>query len=66
MTTPPVIHMPATASVPRIAAGRGQRAVQIWDVEAARQVREIDTVLDVEGRRLALSPNGEVCIAALS
>src|SRR5580704_19512218 len=64
MTVPPIIHMSAATSVPRNAAGRGERTVQIWDVEAAKQLREIDTVLDVGGRRLALSPNGEVCIAA--
>jgi len=65
MTVPPIIHMPAATSVPRIAAGRGERTVQIWDVEAAKQLREIDTVLDVGGLRLALSPNREVCIRRL-
>jgi hypothetical protein len=56
------IELAGARSVPRIAAGFPDGTVQVWDAQTAERLCEFGTVF--RGGRLALSPNGELCVAA--
>ena len=49
---------------PRVAAALFERTVQLWDVRTAQQLSQFETVFSFGGRRLALSPYGDLCVAA--
>jgi hypothetical protein len=57
-------HLATADTGMRVAAALFKHTVQIWDLTLAEKISEFNTVLDYGGRRLALSPNGESCIAA--
>jgi hypothetical protein len=46
-----------------IAAALFEETVQIWSWKTGDQLGEFETVLDFGGQRMALTPNGMVCIA---
>ena len=56
--------MAASNRSARVAAAFFERQVQIWDVEKAKCVNELETVFSFGGPRLSLDPPGERCIAA--
>jgi len=56
--------MAASIRSSRVAAAMFEHHVQIWNVETGTVVNEFETVFSFGGRRLALDPLGERCIAA--
>jgi len=60
-----VVHELASARhAPLVAAGSINGAVAIWNEEACQKLTEIDTIFGFGGRRLVLSSDGTLCIAA--
>jgi hypothetical protein len=57
-------HLASAHEAPVVAAGEFERVVSIWSVAERREVSRFDTVLSFGGRRLALSPAADLCIAA--
>ena len=47
----------------RIAAGEFERKVHIWDLSSWTRLCSFDTVLDCGGQRLAISTDGQHCVA---
>lgn len=45
------------------ASGEFERRVQIWDLQSRQRVSEFDTILDFGGVRLAISEDGNHCVA---
>jgi hypothetical protein len=64
MRTSAIRTLTAAQRAPIIAAARFERSVQIWDVDTGQHISEFDTVFDYGGNRLALDPDGKVCVAA--
>src|SRR6185437_4208152 len=46
-----------------VAAAFFEKTVQIWSWKSGQLLGEFQTVMDAYGRRLALTPDGRVCIA---
>ena len=63
MRSSAIRHLAAARRAPCIAAALFERTVQLWDVQTGEQLSEFDTLLSYGGRRLALSPNGDYCVA---
>jgi outer membrane protein assembly factor BamB len=57
-----VRQMAPAASAPYIAAGYFAREVRIWDIKREQLAATLNTILDFGGRRLALSPDGSLCV----
>ena len=57
-------HLVAASGAPIVAAALFERTVQIWNWHTGEQLSEFDTVLDFGGKRLALNPSGDSCVAA--
>lgn len=57
-------HLAASHAGPRAAAATFQSEVEIWDIASGQRVSAFDTVLDFGGRRLAIGPDGDWCVAA--
>lgn len=57
-------HLAAAGSARRIAAALFEHTIQIWDLHSGEQVQQFESVLSFGGRRLAMSPTGERCVAA--
>ena len=55
-------HLAACDGGSLIAAAHFESKVQIWDWHDARQIGELETILDFGGRRLALAAGGSICI----
>ncbi len=57
-------HLAGAFNAPRVAAALFERTVQLWDGQTAQQISQFETVLSFGCHRLALSPSGEMCVAA--
>jgi hypothetical protein len=57
-------HLAAAQRGAWVAAALFRQTVQIWDLNTAEQLSELNTVLDYGGHRLALSPTGQFCVTA--
>jgi hypothetical protein len=55
-------HLAITDESSIVAAALFEKAIQIWSWKSGQQLGEFDTMLDFGGRRLALTPDGAVCI----
>lgn len=56
-------HLAITDDRAIVAAALFEKTVQIWSWETAQQIGEINTILSFGGKRLLLTPDGNVCIA---
>ena len=61
---PKIRHLAPASRSPRIAAGHFESKVFIWDLRSRSSSPGFDTVLSFGGSRLALTPAGDICIAA--
>lgn len=57
-------HLAGSRDRPLVAAGEFERHVSVWNVATEALVSSFETVLDFGGSRLALSHDGEQCLAA--
>jgi outer membrane protein assembly factor BamB len=57
-------HLATSFSGSVVAAGEFERTVHVWDLAATRHLATFDTVLSFGGKRLAITGDGECCIAA--
>lgn len=57
-------HLATSFSGSLVAAGEFEHTVHFWDIDEARNIAAIDTVLDFGGRRLAITNDGKQCVAA--
>jgi hypothetical protein len=55
-------HLAITDDSSIVAAALFEKTVQIWSWKTGQQLGEFQTVLDFGGRRLALTPDGSICI----
>ena len=55
-------HLAITDECPVVAAALFEKRVQIWSWKTGKQLGEFQTMLDFGGKRLALTPDGAVCI----
>ena len=55
-------HLAITDEPAIVAAAFFESKVQIWSWKTSQQIGEFETILDFGGRRLALSPDGRICI----
>ena len=56
-------HLAITDEPSIVAAAFFESRVQIWSWRTSQQLGEFETILDFGGRRLALTPDGRICIA---
>lgn len=56
-------HLAACDEVSLVLAAFLESKVQVWSWETTRQLGAISTVLDLGGRRLAIAPAGNICVA---
>ena len=54
-------HLDAPYDGPRVAGAEFLSTVYVWDLKARKRVSAFETPLDFGGRRLAISPRGDVC-----
>ena len=57
-------HLAISRNKSLIAAAEFEHTVSIWDLNSASKIAELMTVLDFGGKRLMLSHDGRLCIAA--
>jgi outer membrane protein assembly factor BamB len=57
-------HLATSWSGSVIAAAEFERTVYVWDVAGGRHLATFPTIMDYGGTRLALTPDGQHCIAA--
>jgi len=57
-------HLAITDDSAVVAAAFFEKRVQIWSWKTKQQLGEFETKLDFGGERLALTPDGRICIAA--
>ena len=56
-------HLAANDSTSRVAVAAFESDVAIWDVGTGQRITSFQTILDFGGRRLAVDPAGEFCVA---
>lgn len=56
-------HLAVCDQSPFVAAAFFEANIQIWSWKSGQQLSEFETILDFGGRRLILSPGGNICIA---
>jgi WD40 repeat protein len=59
-----ISHFASSWSGSVIAAAEFERTVHVWDVAESRHLATFPTIMDFGGTRLAVTPDGEHCIAA--
>lgn len=45
------------------AAAESEKMVYVWDFNKNLKIQSVESIFDDGGRRLAISPNGEICVA---
>jgi hypothetical protein len=64
MKAPAVHSLSVAGRAPIVAVGLVTRGIEIWNWETGEKVSEFDSVFRNGGRRLAIDPAGEFCVAA--
>lgn len=64
MVASAIRHLATATNSHKLAAAKVKRTVQLWDLHTHERNAEFETVFDFGGRRLALSPGGELLVAA--
>jgi len=58
-----ISHIATSYSGNIFAVAEFEKMVYVWDFDKDLRIQSIESILDFGGRRLAISPNGEICAA---